>query len=187
MLRMPHPAAVLRQRQILLIVPAALALSSCARIPDSYAPPIQRKTPEEAAAGLKYYIHMNMPDAPDHFIEDVLPTVEAGGWRWTYQHPTLRFRVPAAKGLKLQVHLTVAEITFQQTGPVTISFFVNGHLLGTERYGSHGEQLFEKPVPPDWLTPDSPVTVRMDIDKMWVSPNDGARRGFILTRLGFVQ
>jgi len=178
---------VLRQGQKPLAALCLLALAGCARIPDSYAPPIQRKTPEEAAAGLKHFVAMNMADAPDHIVEDVLPTVEAGGWRWTMQNPTLRLHVPTTRDLKLKVELTVPEITFKQTGPVQISFFVNGHLLATERYDKEGSKIFEKPVPPEWLSTGAPVMVRMEIDKMWVAPTDSVRRGFILTRLGFVQ
>lgn len=185
--RVPLRKAVLRERQKYLAGLCLLALAGCARIPDTYAPPIQRKTPEEASAGLKHYIAMSMPDAPDHFVQDILPTVEAGGWRWAMQKPTLRFRVPTTRNLKLSVDLTVAEITFQQTGPVTISFFVNDHLLATERYEKFGEKKFEKPVPPEWISTEAPVLVRLEIDRMWVAPTDGVRRGFILNRIGFVQ
>jgi len=50
-----------------------------------------------------------------------------------------------------------------------------------------GQRTWEQPVPAEWLTTDSPVLVRMEIDKLWTSPSDGALRGFILTRIGFVQ
>jgi hypothetical protein len=33
----------------------------------------------------------------------------------------------------------------------------------------------------------APVLVSLEIDKLWKSPEDGVERGFILTRLGFVE
>jgi hypothetical protein len=130
---------------------------------------------------------MSAPDVADYIVEDVLTGSNSDTWLWAMQRPVLRFRLPTTRAMKLLVDLTVPEITFQQTGPVTIRFFVNDHLLGTERYDSPGARTFEKPVPPEWISTEAPVMVRMEIDKMWVAPTDGVRRGFILSRAGFVQ
>lgn len=178
---------MLRQGQKHLAALCLLALAGCTKIPDTYAPPIQRKTPEEASLGLKHFVAMSAPDASDYVVADVLPAVEAGGWRWTMQKPALRFRVPTTQNLRLMAEFTVPEITFQQTGPVSISFYVNDHLLETKRYDKFGGETFEKAVPADWISTEAPVIVRMEIDKMWVAPTDGVRRGFILNRIGFVQ
>ena len=164
-----------------------LALAGCARIPDSYAPPIQRQSPEDVANGLSYYIQMDMPEAPAHLVSDVLPALEGGHWRWAMQHPVLRFRIPRTNGLKLRVDWTESEDTFKGTGPVTVKFFVEDHLLGEQRADKPENYVFEKPVPEAWLTTDRPVLVRMELDKLWTSPADGAKRGFILSKLGFVE
>ena len=42
---------------------------------------------------------------------------------------------------------------------------------------------FEKPIPADWVTSATESMVSVNIDKLWVSPEDGARFGFILTKL----
>ena len=164
-----------------------LALAGCTRIPDSYAPPIQRKSAEEVTNGLSYYIQMDMPNATDHLVSDVLPELEGGHWRWALKNPVLRFRIPRTNGLKLRVDWSVVEDTFKDTGPVTVKFFVEDHLLGEQRADKPENFVFEKPVPEAWLTTDRPVLVKMELDKLWTSPTDGAKRGFILTKLGFVE
>lgn len=166
---------------------AFAALAGCVRIPDVYAPPIQRRDPWEIQQGLKHYIHLAQPEAADHIVRDIVPDPENGPWRWTLQHPAFRFRVPTTQGIRFRAEVTVPDVTFEQTGAVTISFRVAGRLLGSEQVKKPGDFIFEKPVPPEWLTTGSPILVELDIDKLWVSPADGVRRGFILRRLGFLQ
>jgi hypothetical protein len=103
------------------------------------------------------------------------------------KRPAFHFMLPTTQGLKLRIDHSVADITFQQTGPVKIAVYVEGKLLETEGFDQPGEKRLEKAVPAEWLTTEHPVMVRMEIDKMWTSPTDGVQRGFIVTRLGFVQ
>lgn len=174
--------------RLMAICGLALMLAGCAKIPDSYAPPIQRVAAADwARTRLKNYISMDSPDAMDYVVDGVVPALQGGTWRWTLQKPTFQFMLPTTEGIKLRVDLTVAGITFQQTGPVNISFFINDRLLEKVRYDSEGEKNFLKPVPPEWLYTQRSVVVRMEIDKMWVSPDDGIQRGFIISRIGFVQ
>jgi hypothetical protein len=166
----------------------ALLLGGCTRIETRYAPPIQRIPASEwAGARLKHYVSMDHPNAMDYVLEQVVPALESGGWRWTLQKPAFQFLLPTTESLKLRVDLTVPEITLQQTGPVTISFLVEDRLLDKATYAQPGNQRFLKPVPEDWLTTDRPVLVRLEIDKMWKSPADGIERGFIISGLGFVE
>jgi hypothetical protein len=83
--------------------------------------------------------------------------------------------------------LAVSKITFDSTGPVTISFYVNDKLLDKVRYAEPGNKHFEKDVPPDWLATDRMNTMAAEIDKMYVSPEDGTKLGFILSRAGFAE
>jgi hypothetical protein len=43
---------------------------------------------------------------------------------------------------------------------------------------------FEKPVPPEWLTPESESTITVKVDKLYVAPDDGAKFGIIFSRIG---
>ncbi len=83
--------------------------------------------------------------------------------------------------------LAIDEATFKDTGPVTLSFFVNGHLLDKATYSASGPQHIDKPVPRDWVEAGKDATVGAEIDKPWISPGDGVALGFILTRMGLTQ
>ena len=166
----------------------ALLLTGCVSIPDSYAPPIQRKALDAGDHdGLRSFIHVNDPAAPLHFVRDIGTDVHGGSWRWTLQYPTLRFVVKKRPGLKLVVDYAVAEDTLRDTGPVTIRFFVNTHQIAEVHHKTSGGQHLEKPVPVEWLRDDQDAVLAMEIDKLWTSKLDGLKFGFILTSAGFIE
>jgi hypothetical protein len=166
-----------------------LLLSSCgAPAPESYAPPLQRRLPagvEPRAVGS--FVSMSDADADAHIVRDVSPGGDGSPWRWTFQRPELRFWVESVERQRLSVEFVIASNTFEGTGPVTVSFFVNGRLLGRQRCPKHGQYRFEKAVPPEWLRTDDFTLVTAEADRHWVAPQDGARLGFILSRMGFAR
>ncbi len=167
---------------------ATLMLAACKSIPDTYAPPVQRKPlegPDDTA--LRSFVNMNDPEAEAYVVRDVSKTLESGTWRWTGPRPELRFSLSATANQKLRVDFAIAESTFRQTGPVTLTFTVNGNLLDKVRYVSHGEKRFEKPAPASWLRTDVHNYVSIEVDKPWVAPTERTRLGIILIRAGFVQ
>lgn len=176
-------------RRRVLLLPAAvwLAASGCARIPDWYAPPIQRQPLDGVQSGLRHFVNMSDPAAADYIVSDIADGVEAGSWRWARQRPTLRFRLLPAKGLKFVMDFAIADVTFEKTGPVTVSILINGNLLDRMRCESPGARHFEKRVPEEWLKAGEDTTVTAEVDKVWVAPKDGVKLGFILTRAGFLQ
>ena len=155
-------------------------------MPEPYAPPVQRPVFEEYHPKFLNMVNMGDPDAPTHFVQDIADQAEGSerSWRWCQQRPTVKIRVKSADSLKYTIDFAVAETTFHDTGPVTMSFYVNDHLLDRVRYAAPGQLHFEKPVPPGWVTPDQDTTVAAAIDKTWASTERGARLGFILTRIG---
>jgi hypothetical protein len=169
------------------LFPALLALAGCVRIPDVYAPPIQRRDPWEIQAGLKHFVHLNEPTAPDYILRDVLPDPENSPWRWTLKRPAFRFRVPSTQGKRFRAEMTAPDVTFNDTGPVSVTVTIAGHPLGRIEFKKPGDLIYEEKVPPEWLTTEAPVVVEMEVDKIWVSPQDGAQRGVIVRRLGFVE
>lgn len=176
----------MRRQYFLLALP--LLLSGCVKYPEPYRPPIQRK-PMEIRGDLKlsHFIAMNAPNAADHFISGVLPEVHDGTWCWVMKSSVFQFQLPTTKSMRLKADITVPEITFQQTGPVKIVVTVGSHLLDTLEFPKADQRVWEKPVPEEWLATGRVTLVRLEIDKLWTSPADGAQRGFIITRLGFVQ
>ncbi len=174
--------------KMLAAVLLALMTTACVGIPDTYAPPEQRKPLSvEDPSPLKAFIKMNEPAAPSHFIRDIGSELQGATWRWTQQRPTMMFLVKSTKGQKFSSDFTIAELTFQQTGPVTISVTINGHLLEKVTYSKSGYQHIEKDVPEAWLHAKAENVVVMEIDKLWVAPADKATFGFILTTAGFIS
>ena len=164
-----------------------LAASSCSPYPDSYPPPIQRgPITDDEALGFRQSLAMNEPGAEAFFVRDIR-ALEGGAWRWTGPRPTLRFVLRKTEGLRFSMDFSVAGITFEQTGPVTVSVLINGKLLGRQRYDTFGEYHFEKPVDPSWLKAGEDTIVEAVVEPPWVAPSDGTKLGVILSRAGFVE
>ena len=174
-------------RQLTVVLPI-LFLSGCVDIPDTYAPPMQRRPLDTIEAlPVGYFVKMSDPHAAAYIVSDINDTVEGGQWRWTRKRPTLRFGLTSTKGLILTADLAIAQATLSVTGPVTISYIVNGHLLDKVRYDIAGSTQFEKAVPSAWLKEGAENLVTLEVDKAYIAEADGAELGFILNRIGFVQ
>jgi hypothetical protein len=162
-------------------------LCGCGNLPEPYAPPTQRpffEAPPEAAR----ILNMADADVESHFVRDISAELQGNTWRWTGKRPTIRLHLNSNQKLVYSIDFAIAESTFQQTGPVTLSLFVNDHLLGSFRYASPGRQRVEKPVPAEWLEPDENATLAAEIDKVWTPPPPGGTPlGFILIALGLEQ
>ncbi len=151
-----------------------------------YPPPEQRHPVEgRALSRASMMVHMNDEDAESHFVKDIVHKLEGGSWRWCEKRPTVKVLVVRTGGLKFSTDFTVWEGCLKQTGPVTISFFLGDRLICKERYDTPGYKHFETPVEPGWLQTADDTLLAMEIDKMYVDPNDGTKLGFILTKLGF--
>jgi len=165
-----------------------LTLAGCVNIPSTYAPPVERRPVTGYGSNtLASVVSMSDPSAKAHIVKDVSATIESGAWRWAFKRPELRFALAGVKDVKLVMDFAIAKETFDATGPVTISFFVNDRLIEAVRYDQPGNKHYEKPVPADWLRPDAMTTLAAEIDKLYKSPQDGAELGFILSRAGFTQ
>jgi hypothetical protein len=161
-------------------------LAGCVTGPDWYAPPAQRELlPVSEASVLRMFIQMNHPNAPAHLVKDISDTVEADSWRWTHRRPELRFYLEKIDDLKFAADFSISGATFEKTGPVVISFFVNDQLLDRVRYTAHGHQKYQRPVPAELLRPFAINRVVIQPDKVWISPHDGVALGVILTEAGF--
>lgn len=147
---------------------------------------MQRQPFEDHRPQLFPVVNMAAADGRRHFVQDISDRLE-GSWRWTQRRPTVIVRVGSNENLKFSIDFTLPEVTFQDTGPVTLSFFVNDHCVDRIRYTHSGRVTFEKPVPAEWVKPGQDTTLAAEIDKMWTSKEDGTRLGFILSRIGLIQ
>ena len=158
---------------------------SCARLPETFAPPVQRTALLDAPAhGPGYFLSMDDPRADLYLVRD-FQDHGPGTWRWAYAHPVLRFFVPGAPDLKFAMDFSIPERTFRDTGPVTLSLRINGALFDRHRVESPGEHHYSKAVPPELLRANQENLVAIDPDPVWVSKADGGKLGFILSRAGF--
>lgn len=115
--------------------------------------------------------------------QDILPP--AGGWSWSRKRPAIKVRLRGGLPVHYEMDFAVADATFKETGPVSVTFFVNDHALETVLYPRAGQQHFEKVVPAEWLKGEN--LVGAEVDKLWTSPTDGARLGLILNRIGLIE
>jgi len=166
----------------LVAVMLAAMLCACDRMPESRVPE-QRPAFEDIPLAGARVVNMDEPGVSLRFVRDISPDL-ASNWRWGFQKPAVRIRVRNPENLKYVIDFSLPEITFKDTGPVTIAFTVNDRVLERVRYDSAGDRHFEKAVPAEWLRAGEDAIVGGEIDKMWVAPGDGAKFGFILTRIG---
>ena len=163
----------------------ALGLCGCRNMPPPYAPPVQRQTFEDYHPRVVRVVDMADPDARFRFAQDFFD--QPGSWRWTGKRPAVKLRLWSNENLKYTIDFTIADVTFKDTGPVTISFFVNDRQLGQMRCESSGGKHFEKAVPAEWVIPGQETKAGAEIDKTWLSKDDGANLGFIISRIGITQ
>jgi hypothetical protein len=82
---------------------------------------------------------------------------------------------------------SVAQATFQQTGPLVIDYFVNDHLIERVRYATDGDQTYRHAVPAGWLRTDDYTIVKMQVRNPYIAPADGAKLGVLLVSAGFAN
>jgi len=173
----------------LFLVPISLLLlfTGCSRTPDIYQPVIQRKPLTGPDAHIGQFINMSDPSADAFIVRDISRTTEAGSWRWAYRHPQLRFYLRNVDRLHFVMDVGLAENTFHETGPVTLTVQINGHEFDKIVLDKPGDRNFDKIVPVALLQPHSENFVSFETDKQWVSKEDGAVLSFVLRRAGFIK
>jgi hypothetical protein len=173
-------------RPILPLVIGALLTVSCGRQPGVFAVPAQLSfdlgpDPDGALA----FVNMDDPQADDYLVHDI--SSERGFRRWAFTHPELRFRVNDAHHLTFAAEFAIPEVTYKVTGPVTVSYAVNGRTMGTIRCDHAGDFRVEKPVPDGLVEPGKFVRVTFEANPRWISPDDGAQLSFLLRSAGFTR
>ena len=165
---------------------AAVLLCGCQNIPAPYAPPEQRQPFDHFEPyRITRVVDMADGDANQHFVKDILG--DSGPWRWAVKHPEVRVRMRTNQNLHYTIDFSIVHETFKDTGPLQFSFYVNDHLVDSQKYTSDGAKHFEKAVPPDWVETDKDTVLGAEVDKIWYSPADHQPLGFILTRIGLTQ
>lgn len=163
----------------------ALGLSGCDNMPPPVPPPAQF-VPFETFRPYRISktVSLGEEGASRYFVSDILPP--SGGWSWTNKRPTVKIQTNGTANVSYVIDFTIADVTFQATGPVRVTFFVGDHNLGTQLYDTAGAKHWEKVIPPEWLQPKTDTVLAAEVDKTWRSAN-GAPLGIILTSIGLVE
>jgi hypothetical protein len=165
---------------------ALLLTAACGRGPGSFAPPPQRSSAATWEPGnLVSFVAMDDPLVDDYIVQDI--SSERGVFRWAYLHPELRFMVQDNRSLKFTAEIAIPQVTFKDTGPVTIKILIDGHWLTTLRCPRAEKYRIEEPVPSGWVTPGKAVHVTFETEPRWVSPLDGVQLSFLLYNAGFIS
>ena len=164
---------------------ASLVFAACTPSPGPYSLPPQHSL-VEGAEQLSYseYVRSTDTRADLHFVKDISDA--PGPFRWTGAAPEWRLLVKSEHGRRFRAAFTIHDITFRDTGPLTIAFTVNGHVLDEVRYDTGGDKTFEKPVPPEYLRAHEENRVSMLIRNPWRAPDDGALLGVLWREAGFL-
>lgn len=120
------------------------------------------------------------------FAGDIAKGVQSSVWRWTGQKPTIRLTLVSTSNLRYYIEFAVADATFKDTGPVTITYWVNDQVLDRVRYDTPGKKSFDRVIPPHFLRAMAENTLAAELDKPWQSP-DGQKLGLILFKFGLQQ
>jgi hypothetical protein len=157
----------------------ALLLSGCGRLPETFAPPVQR-----TALAAAPFVVMSDPHADD-YIEQGFRDKSEGPWRWAREHPVLRFRLPRLATATFHMRLTRPGAPFPLDAPMTLTFSCNGHVFDRARFEKPGEFQYEHAVPVEFLKPDVVNLIAIDPDKTVARP--GEKLSFVVIRAGFTE
>ncbi len=167
------------------VLALCLLTTACVSQPEIYAPPEQRKPlDQEILVRTAPVLDMGDPSSERAFVTDIARGAQSSPWRWTNQRPTIKLMLKSTLNLHYHIEFTLPDVTFKETGPVNVTFFVNDQVLDKVRYDQPGAKVFDKPVPERLLKQMSENTLAAEIDKVWVSKDDGQKLGFILSRIG---
>jgi hypothetical protein len=183
------PAKVDRERFAGCVRTCALAAliilaGACGREAGWYPIPAQQSLDLGSdPSGVGAFVKMSDADADDYIVHDIgrMP----GVWRWAFTHPELRFRLKSAEGTHFVGEIAIPDITFRVTGPVRITYFIDGRMLGSIRCDRSGKFDIDQAVPAGWVEGNRYVHVTFETDRRWVSPDDGAELSFQLLQAGF--
>ncbi len=169
----------------LTLLAVSVITSACVSQPEIYAPPAQRKPlDQEILVRAQPMLDMSDPTVERYFVADIAKGVQSSPWRWTGPRPSVRVTLKSTSNLRYHMEFTLPEVTFKDTGPVTITYFVNHRVLDKVKYDTAGNKVFDKAVPSGFLKPMDENVLAAEVDKPWLSKGDGRRLGLILSRIG---
>lgn len=167
---------------------ALLFLCACSR--DSAYLPIPPQSPRIDAPdppAVPCFVSMSETRA-DRFIVRGIPLgLGSGVSRWTADRAAVRCKLPAAGPWNIAMDFNATGITMRETGPITLTFTVNGREVGRMRCEQPGAYQFRAPLPADLAASETELVLEAAIDPPWIAPEDGNKLGVLVSAIGFLQ
>lgn len=167
---------------------ALLLLSACSR-ESPFAPIPPQAPPVVAPDPPSFPCLFSMTETrADQFIVTGIPLgLGAGAHRWTNESPAVHCTIPSPGPWNIAMDFILAGVTLRATGPITITFTVDGHELKRLRLDKSGPYQFRASLPPELATPGQDRVFQASIDKPYIAPADGTKLGVLVSAMGFVQ
>ncbi len=141
-------------------------------------PPQRQLVPAPDLPYEPYFVGMSEPRAKAFIVRDI---GEPGLQSWTAANPAMQFTLSEPGEWIAEVRFNANEATLKDTGPITLTFSVNGRPVGSMRVADGSVKTFSTPVRLETTKAELSFT----IDKPWVAPSDGAKLGVLLHAMGF--
>ena len=144
--------------------------------------PTQKPTPNGSDPRATV-LNFSDPTAIEYIVRDISPT--PGTERWTFDHPEMWLPVEPHPGLRFEMRFHIHPNTFRDTGPVTVTVKINGHLLGSIHCDHVGSYQFDQPVPEEWVHAGEPTHILAEASPLWTAPEDRTHLGYLIDEAGF--
>ena len=132
------------------------------------------------------YAFFGQPGSSIHIASGLSGDIMSGAWRWAFPKVEVRFYLPSKSGWSAKMEFAIAKSILDQTGPQTLTVFVNNNKADELHYDHDGNYVWKKPVPEEWLAPAGMNYIRVETDKSATDPL-GHPLSFIMSRAGFVR
>ena len=140
---------------------------------------------ERLGAGIGENMNVSSADAYKYFIDEIILCPPKSEVCWTLDSPELKFWLASNRDRVFTARFRLSPDTLQQTGPLMIDYFINGHFLERVRYAEEGEHTYRRAVPSDWLSTGDYTVVKIQVRNPYIAPVDGAKLGVLLISAGF--
>jgi hypothetical protein len=163
-----------------------LCATACHQAPEWYPMPSQDAPLQHSHVPLRRFVNAADVNAEVHFVKDISLELEANSWRWAYEHPTFRFRLPDSGEWSVLLEYAMPPSGLEGSGPGTLTIRVNGQMLARVPVTQAGRFTFQQQVPAAWLRLGDLNTVEAYLDRFRQMP-DGTRLTYIFHQGGFVE
>jgi hypothetical protein len=164
----------------------ALALCGCTPLPTSYPVPEQRPLLDGPEPGpLEAFVPFADSRTPDYLLEGFLDAAPGQTWRWTGKKAFLKVRLGDVENLHLVWEFALPEESYRPLLPVTVTYWVNEKVAGKVTYAKAGVVRHVQPVEPALLVANGENRIGIEMDKVYVAPEDKAELGMVVSGAGF--